>query len=102
MIKKIVLGLVAVVLIGAGFAYYSYGSIARAGSGYAAKNICSGYFLSGFSPEVTTNQALRGASELLANISSTVDEEKRATMVFDNKIELQHDVDRAIRDVWYG
>ncbi len=26
----------------------------------------------------------------------------RATMVFDTKIELQHDVDRALRDIWYG
>lgn len=28
--------------------------------------------------------------------------DRRATMVFDNKIELQHDVDRHIRDIWYG
>ena len=30
------------------------------------------------------------------------DKEARATMVFDSKIELQHDVDRHLRDIWYG
>ena len=30
------------------------------------------------------------------------DTEQRATMVFDTIIELQYDVDRALRDVWYG
>ena len=30
------------------------------------------------------------------------DTEQRATMVFDTSIELQYDVDRALRDVWYG
>ncbi len=30
------------------------------------------------------------------------DTERRATMVFDTKVELQHDVDRALRDLWYG
>ncbi len=30
------------------------------------------------------------------------DAEQRATMVFDTRIELQHDVDRAMREIWYG
>ena len=29
------------------------------------------------------------------------DTEQRATMVFDTRVGLQHDVDRAPRDVWY-
>lgn len=30
------------------------------------------------------------------------DSDKRATMIFDNDITLQHDVDRELRDIWYG
>nr|WP_070960797.1 carboxylesterase/lipase family protein [Hyphomonas sp. Mor2] len=30
------------------------------------------------------------------------DPERRATMVFDTKTELQNDVDRHLRDIWYG
>ena len=30
------------------------------------------------------------------------DAEQRATMVFDSNIELQYDVDRALRDIWDG
>lgn len=30
------------------------------------------------------------------------DADTRATMIFDTQIELQHDVDRHIRDIWYG
>ncbi len=30
------------------------------------------------------------------------DADKRATMIFDSQISLQHDVDRPIRDIWYG
>ena len=30
------------------------------------------------------------------------DAERRATMVFDTRIELKHDVDRALRDIWYA
>ncbi len=76
MFKKIAIALIAALILGLGFAYYSYGSVARAGSGYAAKNICSGYFLSGFSAEDMTNQALKGASDVLTNVSSSIDEEE--------------------------
>jgi len=30
------------------------------------------------------------------------DRDQRATMVFDSQIELQYDVDRHLRDIWYG
>lgn len=77
MFKKIALGLAALLLVGVGLAYVSYGSVGRAGSGYAAKNLCSGYFLSGFPLDVVQDEALVGASDLLANISHTLDEDNR-------------------------
>ena len=73
MFKKIAIAVVALLVIGAAYVYLSYGSVARAGSGYSAKNICSGHFLSGFSPESVKEQALVGASDTLANISFEVD-----------------------------
>jgi len=76
-LKKIALGLAAIVFVGLAYAYFAYGSVARAGSGYAAKNLCSGYYLSGFSPEDVQGQALRGASELLTQVSYSVDEDRR-------------------------
>ncbi|MEO0882597.1 MAG: serine hydrolase [Pseudomonadota bacterium] len=77
MLKKIAIGAGAILLGGMAYLYLTYGSIARGGSGYAAKNICSGYFLSGFSPEVMKDQALKGASSLLADVSHTLDVEKQ-------------------------
>ncbi|MEL6322964.1 MAG: serine hydrolase [Pseudomonadota bacterium] len=73
MLKRILIGIVLLLLAALAYGYASYGSVARAGSGYAAKNICSGYFLSGFSPEVMKEEALRGASSLLAEVSHDVD-----------------------------
>ena len=69
MFKRILIGVLFVALAAIAYVYSTYGSIARAGSGYAAKNICSGYFLSGFSPEIMRDQALSGASSVLANVS---------------------------------
>lgn len=75
MFKKIALGLVGLLLAGVAFVYFAYGDIGRVGSGYAAKNMCSGVFLSGFSPEDVQSQALVGASPLLAYASFTIDEQ---------------------------
>ena len=75
MFKKIAIGLVVLLLAGLSYLYMTYGSLARGGSGYAAKNLCSGYFLSGFSPEIVKEQALIGASDTLANISYELDVE---------------------------
>ena len=69
MFKRILIGVLFVALAAIAYVYSTYGSIASAGSGYAAKNICSGYFLSGFSPEIMRDQALSGASSVLANVS---------------------------------
>ena len=84
MFKKIAIGFVVFLLGAAAYVYLAYGSIARAGSGYAAKNICSGYFLSGFPTETVKSEAVVGASPVLANVSYELDEEERhvTTRVF--------------------
>lgn len=64
--------LLALVLVLGVFAY-TMARVLNAGSGYAAKNICSGHFLSGFAPEVMIDQALIGASPLLANVSFQIE-----------------------------
>ncbi|MEO1661579.1 MAG: serine hydrolase [Pseudomonadota bacterium] len=78
MVKKITLGVVLALVATTAYLYLSYGSIARAGSGYSAKNICSGYFLSGFSPEIVREQALKGASSTLANVTYKLDLEQQS------------------------
>ncbi|MEL6862179.1 MAG: serine hydrolase [Pseudomonadota bacterium] len=75
MVKKLAIGILVLLLIVVGYAYYAYGSLARGGSGYAAKNLCSGYYLSGFDLETVKQEALVGASETLANVSYTLDAE---------------------------
>jgi len=77
MIKKVALGFVALVLAGVAYAYIAYADVGRAGSGYAAKNMCSGVYLSGFAPEDVQGQALVGASDLLANATFTFDDENQ-------------------------
>lgn len=73
------LGLIlAPALILAGALYgYRMALVLEAGSGYAAKNICSGHFLSGFEPQLIINQALVGASPLLAHISFQINTHER-------------------------
>lgn len=77
MIKKTLAGIVCVFVAATAFVYLNYGSIARAGSGYSAKNICSGYFLSGFAPDLVKEQALLGASSALAHVSYKLDLERQ-------------------------
>ena len=78
MLKKLAAAVLVLVLGAFAYVYFSYGGLARAGTGYAAKNLCSGYFLSGFAPEDIKQQALIGASETLAHVSYTIDEETRS------------------------
>lgn len=77
MLKKLslIFGLVLLVaLISAGY----YLSIAMsAGSGFAAKNICSGYFLSGMPGQKTVAEVLLPASTFLSNVSFDIDTVKR-------------------------
>lgn len=76
MLKKIAIGLVLLLLGAAAYLYTSFGPLARSGSGYAAKNLCSGYFLSGFPLETVHEEALIGASDTLANISYRLDTDR--------------------------
>ena len=55
----------------AAFLYVS--PILSAGSGYAAKNLCSGHFLSGMPAEDVHAQALLGTSPLFANLAYSID-----------------------------
>ena len=66
--KKILLGVGIVLVAGLTYGFYAAAPIVSGGSGYAAKNLCSGYYLSHFDAEITHKQALIGASDVLANI----------------------------------
>jgi CubicO group peptidase (beta-lactamase class C family) len=70
-----VLGL-ALVLAGT-YGYYQVAPVLQGASGYSAKNICSGHFLSGFSGDEIIDQALLGASPLLANITYQINEQEK-------------------------
>lgn len=75
--KKAVAGLLGLAIIVAGAGVYRLAPIASGASGYAAKNLCSGHFVSGFSGNVIMAEALLGASPVLGNVSFTINEEKR-------------------------
>jgi len=72
--KKLVLtlGLIAVVAVSYGIYYFS--PILNAGSGFSAKNICSGHFLSGISGQQIIDEALIPASSVLSNTRYNIDE----------------------------
>jgi len=77
MLKKLILTFgtffVLVLLYGA----YYLSSVLSAGSGFSAKNICSGHFLSGMSGQVIVDQALISAAPILSNISFDIDTKNR-------------------------
>jgi CubicO group peptidase (beta-lactamase class C family) len=74
MLKKLILtlglGVVAVLLYG----IYYFSPVLNAGSGFSAKNICSGHFLSGLSGQAIIEEALIHASATLSHISFNIDE----------------------------
>lgn len=71
----IAFGSTVLVVFLSGAWYFS--PVFRAGSGFSAKNICSGHFLSGMSGQTIVEQALKPASEILSKISFDIDEGKR-------------------------
>lgn len=77
MIKKLLLCAVIITLGIGVYLFLSFAPTARGGSGYAAKNICSGYFLSGYEPELIIEEALGGSSGPLASLNYDLDLEKR-------------------------
>jgi len=73
MLKKLIftLGLVLLAALVYGGNYLS--AALSAGSGFSAKNICSGYFLSGMPGQQIVDEVLIAASPVLSNISFEID-----------------------------
>ena len=75
--KKSISVLCLVIGLAGTYGYYRMAPILQGASGYSAKNICSGHFLSEFSGEQIVEQALLGASPLLANISYQINKDEK-------------------------
>ncbi len=77
MLKKLLatFALIPLAALAWGLVYLSI--VLSAASGFSAKNICSGYFLSGMPGQMIVEQVLVPASPLLANISFEIDTGKR-------------------------
>lgn len=84
LVRRLISAAILLVLLVVVVAYLYVSPILSAGSGYAAKNLCSGVFLSGMAADDVHRQALIGASSLLANLSYTIDrsEETVRTRLF--------------------
>jgi len=73
MLKKLIftLGLILVAVLVYGGNYLS--AVSSAGSGFSAKTICSGYFLSGMPGQQIVDEALISASPMLSYVSFEID-----------------------------
>lgn len=74
MLKKLTFTLALVVLAALIYTGNYLSTVMSAGSGFVAKNICSGYFLSGMSGQKVVAEILLPASPVLANISFEIDQ----------------------------
>ncbi len=72
--KKLILSFVVVLLAALIYAGIYLSSAINAGSGFAAKNICSGHFLSGMPGQQVVDEALVTAASVLSNVSFEIDE----------------------------
>lgn len=77
MLKKFILTSGLVMLAALIFAGYYLSNVMSAGSGFAAKNICSGHFVSGMPGQQVVAEILLPASPLLSNFSFEIDKVKR-------------------------
>ena len=77
MLKKLIFTLVLVMVVALIFGGKYLSSALSAGSGFSAKRICSGYFLSGMSGEQIVDESLIIASPFLSNISYEIDTTNR-------------------------
>jgi len=77
MLKKFSYLLLAVILVALLYSANYLSSVLSAGSGFSAKNICSGHFLSGMSGQLIVDEALTASSPVLSNISYRIDEINR-------------------------
>ena len=75
--KKLLAGFSVIVLLAMAYGGFLLSQVLSAGSGFAAKNICSGHFLSGFPGQQVVDEALVPASSVLANTWFKIDEAKR-------------------------
>jgi len=77
MLRKLIftLGLVLAAMLVFGGSYLS--SVLSAGSGFSAKNICSGYFLSGMPGQQIIDEILAPTAPVLSNISYEIDKRNR-------------------------
>jgi len=75
--KKLILALSTMAVIAVLYGVYYFSPILNAGSGFSAKNICSGHFLSGMSGQLIVDEALIPASDVLSNTRFSIDEENR-------------------------
>ena len=75
--RKLLYSVGLIVVIALMYGGYYLSVTASAGSGFSAKNICSGYFLSGMSGQQIVDEALIAASPLLSNVSFEIDTENR-------------------------
>ena len=75
--KKLILTLSLVAGLAILYGVYHFSPILNAGSGFAAKNICSGHFLSGMSGRQIIDEALIPASSVLSNARYRIDETNR-------------------------
>jgi CubicO group peptidase (beta-lactamase class C family) len=76
MLKKLILLFAAMFVAALLYGGNYLSGILSAGSGFSAKNICSGYFLSGLSGELVVAEALTSAAPVLANVRFQIDEIK--------------------------
>lgn len=77
MLRKLIftLGVVLAAMLVYGGVYLS--SVLSAGSGFSAKNICSGYFLSGMPGQQIIDEVLVPAAPVLSKISYEIDKKNR-------------------------
>lgn len=75
--KKATAGLSVILLVVFGVGLYRLSPTLSGASGYAAKNLCSGHFVSGFSGASVMDEALLGASPTLGIVSYTINAEHR-------------------------
>lgn len=73
MLKKLIFTLASLIVAVITYGAWYFSPILNAGSGFSAKNICSGFFLSGMPGQEILEEALIPAAPILSNISFDID-----------------------------
>lgn len=77
MLRKVIFAFALVLVATLVYGGYYLSGMMSAGSGFSAKNICSGFFLSDMPAQQIVNEALIPAAPILSNISYEIDEENK-------------------------